>query len=316
MICFHISYILHRTLPFLYNSRLAKRGRESAEHADRILEEMTVPKDLVTYSTVISAWSASGMRSHAVARAEELLRNIEETPNLEPNTVVLNSLMSAWVKSKNPAAVERTAELLEYMESSDRAPPDLYSYNTHLHALSTHAGRRLGYAKRANELLESLHEKCQRGDIDFTPNLFSFNCVIDAFSRSQDDPNAAWDAVKVLRMLIDDKYGLQPDTYSFNQVLSALSRCTKSGSTRLAEELLDYMEDGYEMKLFRNAKADVVSYTSVIIGLARSGEPDAAERGERLLERLKTHYKSGKVYMKPTRILYNGTSYLLLLVLL
>jgi hypothetical protein len=248
------------------------------------------------------------MRSHAVARAEELLRNIEETPDLEPNTVVLNSIMSAWVKSKNPAAVERTTELLEYMVASTHAPPDLYSYNTHLHALSTHAGKRPGYAKRANELLKSLHEKYDRGEIDFHPNLFSFNCVIDAFSRSQDDPDAAWAAVKVLRKLIDSKH-VQPDTYSFNQVFSALSRCTKPGSTRLAEELLDFMEDAYNMNLFRNAKADVVSYTSVIIGLARSGEPDAAERGERLLERLKAHYKSGKLYMKPTRILYNGTSF-------
>jgi hypothetical protein len=44
----------------------------------------------------------------------------------------------------------------------------------------------------------------------------------------------------------------------------------------------------------------------VIIGLARSGERDAAERGERLLERLKAHYESGKTYMKPTRIVYNA----------
>eukprot|EP00539_Tryblionella_compressa_P020584 CAMPEP_0178870102 /NCGR_PEP_ID=MMETSP0747-20121128/6895_1 /TAXON_ID=913974 /ORGANISM="Nitzschia punctata, Strain CCMP561" /LENGTH=924 /DNA_ID=CAMNT_0020537195 /DNA_START=89 /DNA_END=2863 /DNA_ORIENTATION=+ len=283
----------------------AKRGRESAEHADRILEEMQVPKDLITYSTVISAWSSSGMRSHAVARAEELLRNIEEAPNLEPNTVVLNSIMSTWVKSKNPAAVNRTAELLEYMQSSKHAPADLISYNTHLHALSQHAGKKLGYAQRAHNLLLSLDEKFRLGEIDFFPNLFSFNCVIDAYARSQDD-DAAWNAGKVLRSLIENKNGVQPDTYSFNQVFSALSRCNRPGSSRLAEQLLDYMEDAYKLKLHRNAKADVVSYTSVIIGLARSGEEDAAERGERLLERLKAHYESGKTYMKPTRILYNA----------
>lgn len=33
-----------------------RRGRESAEHADQIMDEMQAPKDIVTYATVISAW--------------------------------------------------------------------------------------------------------------------------------------------------------------------------------------------------------------------------------------------------------------------
>lgn len=70
------------------------RNRQSAEHADRILEEMTSERDLVTYASVISAWAISGMRSHAVARAEELLEELQ-SKGLEPNTVVLNAVMSA-----------------------------------------------------------------------------------------------------------------------------------------------------------------------------------------------------------------------------
>jgi Pentatricopeptide repeat domain len=276
----------------------AKRGRESAEHADRILEEMPVPKDLVTYSTVISAWGASGMRSHAVARAEELLRIIEETPNLEPNTVVLNTIMSTWVKSMNPAAVNRTAELLEYMESSEHAPPDLISYNTHLHALATHARSRPGCGQRASELLESIEEKSQKGQLSFRANLFTYNCVIDAWCKSPDD-NSAWSAVDVLMKLVHNDRGPKPDSYSFNQALTALSRCNKPGSTRLAEQLLDYMENAYNIY-------DIMSYASVITGLARSGESDAAERGERLLERVKDHYSSGKTYMRPNNVLYNA----------
>ncbi|KAL3903409.1 MAG: hypothetical protein SGILL_010457, partial [Bacillariaceae sp.] len=283
----------------------AKRGKISAAHADRILETMPVPKDLISYSTVISAWSASGMRSHSVARVEELLRGMEESPDLEPNTVVLNGVMSAWVKSKNPEAVNRTAELLQYMEFSSNAPPDLISYNTHLHALSSHAAKRPWYAPRANDLLVAMEEKSEQGIIPFNSNLFSYNCVIDAFSRSP-EKDAPWHAVKVLRRLIDTKHGPQPDTYSFNQVFSALSRCTKPGSTKLAEQLLEFMEDAHEMKMYRNARPDIASYTSVICGLARSGEADAAERGELWLERVKAHYASGKSYMKPNRILYNA----------
>ncbi|KAG7342139.1 PPR: pentatricopeptide repeat domain containing protein [Nitzschia inconspicua] len=276
----------------------AKRGRESAEHADRYLEEMPVPKDLVTYSTVISAWGASGMRSHAVARAEELLRDIEDTPNLHPNTVVLNTVMSTWVKSMNPAAVNRTAELLEYMENSEHAPPDLISYNTHLHALATHSRTRTGCGQRANDLLDSLLKKSDRGEISFRTNLFTYNCVIDAWCKSQEQ-DSAWNAVKVLMGLIQSDRGPKPDLYSFNQVLTALSRCNKPGSTQLSEQLLDYMEDVYNMH-------DIISYAAVITGLARSGESDAAERGEHLLQRVKAHYASGKSYMRPNNVLYNA----------
>jgi pentatricopeptide repeat protein len=168
---------------------------------------MKAPKDVITYGTVISAWSASGMQSHAVVRAEELLREMEETPGLELNNIVLNSIMSAWVKSKNPATVNRTTELLEYMEYSNHAPADLITYNTHLHALSIHSHRVPGYAQRANDLLASLEAKYERGEIMFRPNLFSYNVVIEALCRSQ-SPEAAWDAVKLLRSFIssDSKY--------------------------------------------------------------------------------------------------------------
>lgn len=283
----------------------AKRGRESAEHADRILDEMQAPKDVITYSTVISAWSASGMRSHAVVRAEELLREIENTPSLEPNNFVLNSIMSTWVKSHVEGTVNRTTELLEYMEYSKHAPADLFSYNTHLHALSIHSHNDREYAQRADDILTSLERKYKEGEISFRPNVFSYNVVIDAWGRSQ-DPEGAWNAAKLLRRFISNDSKFEPDTFSFNQVFSALSRSKKPGSTQLAEQLLLYMEIAYSNRNLRNAKADVVSYTSVIISLARSGESDSAERGERLLKRLKEQYESGKTYLKPTRIVYNA----------
>jgi hypothetical protein len=283
----------------------AKRGRESAEHADRILEEMQAPKDLVTYSTVISAWAASGMRSHAIARAEQLLREIEETPDLEPNTVVLNTVMSTWVKSRNPAAANRTEEMLQHMETSEIAPPDLISYNTHLHALSIHA-KRPGYARRADDLLMSLEERHKTRELSFRPNLFTYNLVIDAWSKSQ-EYDAAWNAVKVLRKLIDDGDGKpDPDTFSFNQVLSALSRSSKPGAARLAEQLLNYMKDAYRMRIHRNARPDVIGYTSVIVALARSGEKDAVERAERLFNNMKERYAKGERYMKPSRNCFNA----------
>ena len=265
---------------------------------------MKAPKDAVTYSTVISAWSASGMRSHAVVRAEQLLREMDNTPGLEANNVVLNSIMSAWVKSKNPATVDRTRELLEYMEHSVHAPADLVSYNTHLHGLLMHSHRDRGYAKQAADILASLEARYEKKEITFRPNLFSYNVVIEALCRSQSS-EAAWDAAKLLRSFISNDSTYEPDTFSFNQVFTALSRSKKQGSALLAEHLLDYMEVAYKNEVFPKAKSDIVTYTSIIVTLARSGEADAAERGEKLLNRLKAHYEAGRTDMKPTRVIYN-----------
>lgn len=281
----------------------ARRGRESAEHADRILEEMEAPKDLVTYSSVISAWAASGMRSHAVARAEELLQDIHDTPGLEPNTIVMNSIMSTWVKSRNPVSVNRTAEILDFMEHAANCRPDLFSYNTHLHALSTHA-RKAGYAKRASDLVESLERRSSNGESHLKPNLFSYNLAIDAWAKAN-EYDAAWNAAKILRKMIDGR-GPQPDTFSYNQVLSALSRSSRPGAAQLAERLYQYMLESYRLKLNKNARPDVVGCTSVVIALARSSEPDAAERAETLLNQLKDANFGGEHFLKPTRAVYNA----------
>jgi hypothetical protein len=305
---------------FFYNIVLktwftAKRGRESAEHCHRILDEMPdqVPKDLITYASVISAWATSGMRAHGVSRAEELLREIEDHSELEPNTVVLNAVMSAWVKSKNPAAVDRTDEILRQMEasslSSTRTPPDLISYNTHMHALSMHVAKLPGgLAQRADALLVQMEERYDTGLVSFAPNVFSYNLVIDAWLRSS-EPNAAMRAAEVLRKLVK-RDNVDPDTFSFNQVLSALSRSSVKGATLMAEELLVYMENAYQSGVHVNAKPDIGSYTSVIVAHSRGGQEGAAERAQQLLDQVKARYASGSgaenSSLKPNRVCYNA----------
>ena len=291
-----------------------KRGREAAEHADRILEEMQAPKDIVTYASVISAWAQSGMRAHAVQRAEELLRQIENDPKLEPNTVVLNAVMSAWVKSRSPGASNRTGELLREMELAEdpQIRPDLIAYNTHLHALSLQA-KKPGMAQRADALLQKMEDLYERGDVGFAPNLFSYNLVIEAWSKSP-STDAAMRAAHVLRKLAkvannDKRAGVEPDTFSFNQVLAALSRSPMNGAAKMAEELLNYMEKAYRTGIHPNAKPDAMGYTSVIQAHARSGDPGAAVKAERLLGYMKERYfVHNEANLKPNRNVYNAVS--------
>jgi hypothetical protein len=197
----------------------SRRGRQSAEHAERILEEMQSPADVVTYSSVIHTWAISGMNAHAAERAEHILLKIEQDESVEPNVVVYNACLNAWCKSKSPLVVNRTEDLLRRMEASTHVAPDLVSYNTYLHALAM-MGKEPTMAQRADDALCRLEQRFDTGEIDFSPNVFSYNLVIEGWVRSP-DPNAATRACDVLRKLVK-RDGVEPDAVSFNQVLNAL----------------------------------------------------------------------------------------------
>ena len=83
-------------------------------------------------------------------------------------------------------------EFLKTME----VEPDVISYNTHIHALAQHGGIP-GYAKQANDVLDQMEDAYRSGkQVSVRPNLFSYNLVIDGWSRLE-EPEAAWNAVRV-----------------------------------------------------------------------------------------------------------------------
>ena len=292
-----------------------KNGRNSAEQAEQILLAMPSP-DVVSYASVMGAWAASGMKAHAVRRVEDLLRHMDER-DIEPNTVVLNAVLSTWVKSKNPAAVERTAEILRNMEGSV-SPPDLISYNTHLHALMLHTSpKRPENALKAYELLNRMEtmETVQ-------PNLFSYNLVLRALNRV----NKVQDAANVLRQLV--QRGIEPDTFSFNQVLAALARVRAADT---AYELLQYQIEsgtppdvasyasvlsaygpervGEAENMLRNMKIppNAVCYNVMMDLWAKSGQGTlGARKAEQLLQEMQDRYEAGNEAMKPTLVSYNA----------
>jgi pentatricopeptide repeat protein len=275
----------------------AGKGRAAAEQADRILEEMDVQPDSVTYSSIISAWATSGMKAHAVARVEELLKQVPQ-----PNTIVMNAVMTTWVKSRSPNSVARTEEILRLMENStdDRMRPDLISYNTHIHALSMHSARHPHYAKQALQLLTTLEASYEAGKIAFRPNLFSYNLVIDSFCLIQEPKTAAMVLKRLLRSQIE------PDTFSFNKILSALSKSSIPRAYEISEGLLRYMDKAHKTGVHPQARPDVVSYGSLLLAYSRHGNAETVWKAEALLQEMKERYLAGDDHLKPNRVCYNS----------
>jgi hypothetical protein len=248
---------------------------------------------------VISAWAASGMKVHAINRAEDLIREIEDSDYLEANAVVLNSLMSAWVKAKNPAAIGRTEEILRQMERSSHTKPDLVSYNTYLHALSMHSSpKRPDLSLRAETVLQRMEDEYKTGALLFGPNTFSYNLVIEAICRGAHDSRVVVRAANLLRRMIHTDE-VEPDTFSFNQVLILLSK--KSTKASQVEELLRHMDEN----LYMNATPDVASFHAVMHAYSRVAGRPSAEHAERLLQEMKDRAANGEDQLKPNRSCYN-----------
>jgi hypothetical protein len=238
------------------------------------------------------------MKVHAINRVEDLIREIENSNYLEANTVVLNSLMSAWVKAKNPAAVGRTEEILRQMEQSSNAKPDLVSYNTYLHALSIHSSpKRPDLSLRAEALLQKMEDEYINGHLSFGPNTFSYNLVLQSICRTQDS-QAVVRAAHLLRRMIHSN-DVEPDTFSFNQVMLLMSK--RGAKASQVEELLRHMDAG----VYANAKPDASSFDAVIYACSRVAGRPSAEHAEQLLQERKRRAANGEIHLKPNRWCYN-----------
>jgi hypothetical protein len=210
--------------------------------------------------------------------------------------------MNAWARSGTTKAVDRTEELLEEMVVGRNLKANWFTYNIYLHALSSH-GSVPGMAQRAEGTLLMMLKRCKEGEEHLRPNRFSYNSVIDAWSRSRDDV-APSHAFRVFQLLLRDDRA-KPDAFSFNQVLSSFSRSQLKGAALKAERLLcDWHEA--QSHGWIAAKPQCIAYTSVISAWARSGEPGAAERAQQLLESMERRAAAGDVHLSPNTITYNA----------
>ena len=106
--------------------------------------------DIITYNTIISAWSHCGKKD-AAPRAEKIVKDLitegqekktirnNGSTNLAPvimvNTITFNTVLHAWSQSPLPGRTDRAEQLLEYMLIQSTNPdnefdinPDAYSF--------------------------------------------------------------------------------------------------------------------------------------------------------------------------------------------
>lgn len=243
-------------------------GTSSSENNDNEKETffLDTHPDIITYNTVLSAWSHCG-KKNAAPQAEKIVKELvmeqQKSEEIESehgkknsvvaNTITFNTVLHAWSKSKLPGATDRAGNLLEYMIQSDSS--------------------------------------------EIKPDVYSFTCVMDAWAKSK-EPNKARQTRNLLDRLIEMRQealknrdkgmadALLPTQIPYNTVLNACAfsamktpREEKRDAIRIAVDTYKAMSS-QKSSFGRNGKERPVSRDTVTYGLILKSIANLMPKGE------------------------------------
>mmetsp|Transcript_26626 Transcript_26626/g.48324 ORF Transcript_26626/g.48324 Transcript_26626/m.48324 type:complete len:695 (-) Transcript_26626:51-2135(-) len=294
--------------PYYDGGRQSDIGRELEhfvsrglpEQAERVLhthlmagqqdEDLTIT--VKHYNSVMEAWIRSTKDSDLVAsRLESMLNNMVQQNSVQPNQSTYHLVMSALASSRKPDAADRTHLLFEQMQLNN-VQPTIESYRLVFVAWQKQASRDSRAAHCAQQMLDDLLLQVTSNRTNAAnmfvvrPNTNIFNAILSCWHVSRD-----LHAPKRMQQLLDKMYMLystgilpeaEPDVYSVNFCISAWSKSGNLLELEKAAELLETMEEQY------NVAPDSVSYTAVLGGWARQTgrRADASQRALDVFEEM------------------------------
>ncbi len=233
-----------------YNSLMDACIRtDSSARAWDLLEEMRragMRPDSYTYSTLFRGIRGESQQSE-LARALEMVRELERDPEFVPDTILYNVLLDACVSARMMHSAE---ELLERMSVSEKARPDEISYNTLLKG----CGQTKDFL-RAFDLFSEMKSKGVK------PNAVTFNTLIDVCTKCG-KTTRGWELLDEM-----EGAGLTPDNFTCSTLIKGLRRGYSTAPLDKAFELLSYMKGK------KNAtQPDEVLYNCLMDACVKFGE--------------------------------------------
>jgi hypothetical protein len=297
-------------------TRLSKTTKTSAEASKKNNKK----KDSKPTATVAFLTK----KENAVAVESLVKRLVEETKagntKANPTTEDYNCMLESWARSDEGVfAAERCEQILTQMQShyelTGECQPNLQSFKIALMAWK-HAGGNTLSSFRAQRILEWMMTLAEKGQNDLAyPDQMCFDSVLQSWSRNTHKRSPEY--AETLLGVMETKGGVRPRTLSFNAVLGAWGRAitpTTSSSTSTTNaraweracDILSFMEKLYHVEGNKDVEPDRVSYHIVMSALARSGDPNAAPKADKILKFIEKRVKSGELSWKPDTLLFNS----------
>lgn len=190
---------------------------------------------------VVHVPSKTNDRIKAILEHMEKLADAGNT-KLRPQTVNYNALIDAYAKSDDSMGAAKAEVILsrmlkEYFNGRKNMKPNVRSFNGVLFAwtarVKANPKGNVDPAKRCEKLLtyfESLSTKYP-DEIDFQPDIFSYNSVINALAKAAKyDSSAARRAEALLLRIYESSNKnkrIRPNTLTFSAVMNALAQSRK-----------------------------------------------------------------------------------------
>jgi pentatricopeptide repeat protein len=239
---------------------------------------------------------------NAPQRAEAIFQRMKKFEGgIRPSLYTYNSLILAWVNSKQPDAMQKAEAIYEEMiklSSGDNGDPDTkpdgVTYATLLNGFSRRYNEK-EMVHRAEAMLEQLISHYRSGASDVKPNSYMFNSVITIYARL----GKVDDAARILhRMKTLNADGTLPDVtptiVTYNVIIVACSSVSKEDERErrkilsLASFLLNEIEHS------KSVEADSYTYGELFT-VCHNMITDEEERTKSFLDLFHRCCRNGQV---------------------
>ena len=262
--------------------------------------------DVITYNTVLSAWSRSA--SVCPTTAVSSFGEVGDDDKSERIVGELAAFEALKLLDEIEGRYLQSLERNNQNRGSYVIKPDLISYNTTIAAFANAAQHNedgVPMAQKAEEILSRIIK------LGIEPDAYSYNGVILAWARSSGGLPAAEHAESILRsmkaptivswstvmtayahadgahraeaLLREMEENAIPSTELYNNVLHSWVMSSHDYASRNAELLLGRME---EASSHQSPKPDIISYRMVLNALEHSKDHNKAARAKLVLDRL------------------------------
>lgn len=234
-------------------SQDSRAGSRATALLQELQQERSLQPDIITYNSVLSAWSKSSGHVNAAPQAERILQEmiIKTKANStapRPNTVSYNTVLHAWSKSTKTIAVQRASAILEYMIRSQDPKPDIYSFTSVLNVLAK--SKQPDKAFQARKLLDTLLKLSEQRQ-DLEPSNIAFNTVLNAcaFSATFDEDTrrqALQIAVTTFSQLRSLTGACRPDEVTYGNLMKVIANLLHDNRTKRQQLAITVMRQSME----------------------------------------------------------------------
>jgi len=284
-------------------------------HRDTWWEEEDLKEVKRNFDNVLEALNqCSQYEPEAAKRAVKLLRFMEHAKekDLLPDTKTYNTVVGALAKQGDKSSISEILDIITDMSrnlddgKNEEAKVNTQTYNALIKAYVKH-----GQEKSAESILRQMQHEYDQGNHDVRPDSVTWNLVIEAHAKSQNERASHNTAIIMDQMLEFGKKhpDVKPDKVTITSMLKSLVRKATKGnknSGRQAVNILDKMIESYS-RGNQLMKPDKIIFSTVINCVAKCGTSDAGTEALLLLNRMQKMHEEGYSNLKPDTVTLNTT---------